>query len=128
VAAPAIRSDDFVAALYAFRAPRPHFAVDLSGGRPGLLLCREVLERLRVPLICGSRIGMHSSLRSGALQLKAGSEAELWAAIRGFAVEPDAVRIQRFQRGWNDLEWGRGWAWFWRNSTKLFDDSRAATR
>ncbi len=128
ISAPAMRADAFVASLYAYRAPRPHFALDLSGGRPGLLLCREVLERLRVPLVSCSGIGMHRALRGDGMPLKAGSEAELWAAVRGFALEPDAVRNKMFQRGWDELEWGRGWAWLWRNSKELFAASHAEQR
>ncbi len=128
VSMPAMRADAFVTSLYAYRAPRPHFAFDLSGGRPGLLLCREVLERLRVPLVACSGIGMHRALRVDGTPYKVGSEAELWAAMRGFALDPDAVHAQRFRRGWDELDWGRGWAWFWRYSKEFFAANRAEQR
>jgi len=114
------RADTYLEALLSLNVARPHFALDLSGEQFGLGLCREILERLRVPLASGSGAGMHPSLAEGGRMLHAGTERELWRVIRSFALESDDFRNTQFLRAWNELEHGKGWAWFSRMCGDLF--------
>lgn len=123
-AVPSFKVDAYLDALFSLRAARPHFAIDLSQGRSGLGLCREVIERLRVPLVSGSEKGTHPSLIDGAPRFHAGTERELWNAIRSFALDSDASRLKQFEGGWNEVDSGSGWFWLHRHSYVLFGAKR----
>lgn len=123
-AVPSFKVDAYLDALFSLRAARPHFAIDLSLGRPGLGLCREVIERLRVPLISGSAKIAHPSLSEGAPRFHAGTERELWNAMRSFASDSDATRLKQFEAGWNEVNSGSGWHWLHRHSYELFGPRR----
>jgi hypothetical protein len=81
-----------------------------------------MLERLKVPTVSSSGIGQHRSLSLGAGPFQAGSELELWEALRGFAIDSDASRDAIFHRAWGYLEYG-GWAWFERCCKRQFHRS-----
>lgn len=117
---PVFRANAYLESLLSLQVARPHFAIDLSGDQIGLGLCREILERLRVPLASGSSAGTHPSLVEGARLLHAGTERELWNVIRSFALGSAEVRDAQFLRAWNELEHGKGWAWFSRLCGDLF--------
>lgn len=116
------RVDDYLADLHSLRAARPHFGIDFSAGRPGLLLCREVLERLQVPMVSGCGTAPHPSLSLGVRPFQAGSEQELWEAFRSFAIDSDASRNAIFHHAWGYLEYGN-WAWFERCCREQFGRS-----
>jgi hypothetical protein len=121
----ALKVDAYLDSLFSLKAARPHFALDLSRDQPGLGLCREILERLRIPLASGSRGGLHPSLVEDVRQFRAGTERELWTIVRTFALEPNEAINAQFLRAWNELEYGKGWAWFSRFCGELFGMERA---
>ncbi|HVZ90704.1 MAG TPA: glycosyltransferase family 4 protein, partial [Rhizomicrobium sp.] len=119
--AAALAADAFVESLVAGRRAPPRFALDLSLGRIGLSLTREVLERLHVPVLSASASAVHRSLETEPQPFVVGGERELWAAIRAFALEPEETHRARFEETWRDVERDRGWPWLWRYCTNLFN-------
>ncbi|MBV8978796.1 MAG: glycosyltransferase [Alphaproteobacteria bacterium] len=98
------------------RRPAPDFALDLGGCRAGYALCREMLERLHVPIVSVEGAGCHHSLREGS-PLKAASEAELWNAIRFLALAPVKQQQWAARDDWQYLESDRGWTEVWLRCT-----------
>ncbi|MBV9991205.1 MAG: glycosyltransferase [Alphaproteobacteria bacterium] len=120
-ALPWFSADDYIAQLLAARTPLPSFAVDLSTGQPGLPLCRELLERLRVPTIATAPIALHRSFAAEPNLLRAATEGELWTSLRFLAQESDEVIDHALGIVWSDQNSDRGWAWIWRYCTNLFE-------
>ena len=94
--------------------PPPEFAIDLGG----LALCREMLERLHVPVVSVERTGLHRSL-DGSNPLKASTEMELWNAIRFHAVSPAPPPGTVLD--WQYLEGDGGWRGLWQRCTEYLD-------
>lgn len=122
---PCARADAYIAAITSAQMPPPHFAIDLSAGGLGLSLCREFLERLRIPVVSTAAVGLHGSLGMRTLPLRATTEGELWQAVRAFAMDPDAAHDHAFDAVWRDLEGDHGWAWLWRYCSRLFETDDA---
>lgn len=115
----------YLAAIAEKRLPLPRFAIDLSAGAPGLPLCRELLERLHVPLVASSGVAQHGSLGLSRLPGSVATEPELWQTLRWFALGPEESFAQAFEPVWNDLESRSGWNWLWRICKKTFEAVRA---
>lgn len=120
-----IAADAYVASIVQGSRPPPNFAVDLSGAALGLPLCREVLERLHVPVVTTAAVAFHGSLDFAHKPLHAATEAQLWSAFRSMALDSHADHAQTLKLAWADLESDGGWAWLWRYCRKLFEDSAA---
>jgi hypothetical protein len=99
----------------------PSFAVDLSGGRPGLQLCREVLERLGVPVVTAGDVGLHRSLGLSTLPLTVSTEFQLSEVFRAFALDPGVGASPAFQNARTSLGTDRGWAYIWGFCKRLFE-------
>ena len=118
---PWFKADDYVHQILAARVSVPSFAVDLSAGQPGLPLCRELLERLRVPTISSSAVALPRSFVGRPDVLRATTESELWESLRFLACEPDETVERAFNVSWADQETDAGWAWIWRYCLSLFE-------
>jgi hypothetical protein len=115
----------YLASLVEGRVAPPVFAVDLSGAQPGLSLVRELLDRLHVPVVVTSGIGLPPSHRVASPPLKARTESELWKAMRTLAVEPEAAHAEMLKRAWGDLESDRSWAWIGQFCARLIESRDA---
>jgi hypothetical protein len=92
--------DEYIASILEGRLAPPHAAVDLSGGRVGLGLCREFLELLYVPMTTGVMVPPHRASRQTADPQRVSTETELWRAIRAFAEEPGEELQRKFVQAW----------------------------
>ena len=88
-AASATRADRYIASLLARRVAAPRAIIDLSSGRLGLALCREVLELMRVPVVEASATALQPW--PGNRWGRIATEGELWSAIRSLAGESSGV-------------------------------------
>ena len=96
--------------------PPPEFAIDLGG----LALCREMLDRLRVPVVSIHRAGLHRSLEQGS-PLRASTEIELWNVMRYLSLSPSADPIRASELDWQYLEGDGGWQALWWRCTDYLD-------
>jgi hypothetical protein len=119
------RADGFLAAVVDGRRAPPAFAVDLARGQPGLALVRELLDRLHIPVVTTSPVGVHGSLHVAAAPLTARTESELWQAFRALATEPQETLAATLKPAWSDLESERSWAWIARYCATVFENSGA---
>ena len=127
-AAVSFRTDKYIASILEGRVAVPHAAIDLSAGRLGLSLCREVLELLHVPVVTASTAALQRSLGPGSGPYRVATERELWDAIRAFAVESDSSLQDRFKPVWRNIEGARDWQWLLRYGMTVLDgkDAEAA--
>jgi hypothetical protein len=111
-AAFATRADRYIASLLARRMAAPRAVIDLSSGRLGFALCREVLELMHVPVVEGSMTALQPALgnRSG----HAATECGLWAAIRSLACESESGGVRHI------IDYDGEWYWLQRMSNALF--------
>jgi glycosyl transferase family 1 len=122
---PAVRADDYVGDLVSGRRPQPTFSIDLSAGRLGLQLVRELLERLHIPVVTAQEGTVHSYLDIGVYPLQAPTERSLWDAVRSLAMDGDETRAPLLKEIWQEHESDRGWAWLWRYCVRLFETNDA---
>jgi hypothetical protein len=118
----AVAVDTYVAAILAGKTSPPDFAVDLSGEAPGLALCRELLERLHVPVISTARMGLHPSLAVGPRDFFAATEREMWNALRACTHGVSAEQALWLKRAWFSLEYDWGWTGLWNRCTQLLEN------
>ena len=111
-AAPATRADEYIALMLKGQKRAPRAAIDLSSGRLGLALCREVLELMHVPIVEGSTTALQPSLGNRSGQVA--TECELWAAIRSLAREPECGGMHQA------VDHDGDWHWLRRMSNDLF--------
>jgi hypothetical protein len=112
-------ASSFVASIASKRIPPPSFAMDFSAGDIGLPLCRELLERLHVPLVSARGVALHGSLALSARPLVAATPADLWEAFRWFALGSEKTFVRKCAPSWRDYESGRGWSWMKRHYDQL---------
>ncbi|HEY4114611.1 MAG TPA: glycosyltransferase [Rhizomicrobium sp.] len=104
----------FLTGLVDGTGSRPLFALDLSAGRVGLQLCREMLERLNVPVVATSPTCPQPTSRPGFLPPAIATEADLARIFSAFM--HDATAAQRWRRDHNAVsayEKDAGWAYIW---------------
>ena len=125
---PRFAAADYITAIVAGERPPPDFAVDLSAAEPGLLFCRELLDRLHVAVISTSPVGLHGSILMDNRPLHAATEGEIWKILRSLALDPPERNIVALKHAWRDLDSDRGWAELWRHCTKSaeIDDTQFA--
>ncbi|HWA89239.1 MAG TPA: glycosyltransferase [Rhizomicrobium sp.] len=123
IAAP--QAGAYIAGLVEGRIAPPAFVVDLSHGQPGLPVLRELLDRLHVPAVVTSGIGLPPSLHVASPPLRARTESELWKAMRALAVEPETAHAAALKQSWSDLESDRGWAWIAQFCARLIENHDA---
>ena len=114
------RAEAFVEDLIRGNIAAPLFAVDLSGGQLGLQLCREVLERLGVPVVTAGSVGLHRSLGVNSLPSTVATEFELSEVFRAFAIDPEMPANPAFSNARAYLDSDRGWAYIWGFCKRLF--------
>jgi hypothetical protein len=125
LALPCFDAGAYIESIVAGKQPPPHFAIDLSDWGAGLVMCREFLERLHVPLVTTASAAAPRSFDLPCPSLHAATEAELWSAMRALALESPAALAKRLAPSWLVLERDGGWAWLWRTCKNLFE-TRAA--
>jgi hypothetical protein len=113
-------ADQYVSSILEGRTAVPFAAIDLSGGRLGLSLCREVLELLHVPLATAATAALHPSLGLRQTPYLVATEGELWRTIRTFAQESDAALERMFIAVRHDIDGDRDWHWLWRFANGVF--------
>jgi len=118
--------DEFVASILEFRAAPPRAAVDLSSGRTGLALCREILELLHIPLVTGAAMPAHHAVEHRAEWQRVSTERELWSAIRALAELSHAELQRQFAQVWTEIEAPREWHWLRRRIAERAEIKRAA--
>jgi hypothetical protein len=130
---------DFLDAVVQGNEIRPLFAIDYSGGQPGLQLCREILDSSGVPVLVG-RHGSNTSVNSigglaGYTEPAAKSpdsppqssgtvrsERDLREVFRKFLLDPQSVDRAFFDRSRQQTYGGdAGWAWFWEFCKRLWE-------
>jgi hypothetical protein len=116
--------DEYIASILEGRVAPPHAAVDLSGGRVGLGLCRELLEQLHVPMLAASMVLWRRESKRPAGNERVSTESELWNAIRAFAEEPGAELQRRFVHAWMRTGGAREWHWLRRHALEQFGAGR----
>ncbi|MGH6878986.1 MAG: glycosyltransferase [Rhizomicrobium sp.] len=116
---------DYVAKLLRGDMQAPRFAVDLSLGRTGLQLCREILERSGVPVAVGHANDLQPGFATPPTPYAASTEIGLWKIFRGFACESDTGRNEMFVRSRQEYQSDGGWARIWRFCTQFFDTQDA---
>lgn len=126
-ALPCFDAGAYAAEIVAGRRPLPHFAIDLSDGGAGLIMCRELLQRLHVPLIATSPIAAPRSLALPSPILRATTEAELWSALRCLTLGSSPVLAKELAASWRIIEGDGGWTWLWRTCKGLFGAKAAQT-
>lgn len=103
----------------------PRFAIDLSAGKTGLQLCREILERCNIPVVVAGSVALHRSISPPHVPCAASTESGLWRAFRvlgsGLDAETKAV-LHRIQKEYQN---GGGWARIQRFCTYLFETNDA---
>jgi hypothetical protein len=103
------------------RAVAPLFALDLSGGQPGLQLCREVLERLGVPVVTAASSAPHPALGMASLPATVATEFEMFEVFRAFALRPETRNDPAFESARSAMNADRGWAYLWAFCRRLFE-------
>jgi glycosyltransferase involved in cell wall biosynthesis len=116
-----IRANAFASRILKGTEMPPKFAVDLCAGAPGLPLCREILERLRVPTLSVLQTGAHTAEDFDLLPLAASTYGDLWHAFRSFALEPDETHERNFASVWHELESRSDWTWLRRYSKQILE-------
>jgi hypothetical protein len=116
--APCFEAGDYIAAIVAGQRPPPDFAIDLSAAEPGLPFCRELLDRLHVPVISTSPVGLHHSIVTENRPFHAATEGEIWKRLQSLALDPPQRDTVGLNHAWRDLDSDRGWAELWRRCTK----------
>ena len=97
-------------------------SVDLSAEAPGLALCRELLERLHVPVISTASIGLHPSLAVGPRDFFAATEREMWNALRACTHGLSATQALWLKRAWFSYEYDWGWTGLWNRCAQLLEN------
>jgi hypothetical protein len=115
--APHVAAADFVMSVVAGERPPPDFAVDLAADAPGTPFCRELLDRLHVPVISTSPVGLHGSILIENRPMQAATERELWQALRSLALDPPELRANALKYAGQDLQRDRSWNAIWRRCT-----------
>ena len=87
-----ISASEFLAEVTAGTETRPLFALDMSEGKFGLQLCREILDRLQVPV--ATMIEQFGHRRP---PMTIATEADLYDVFRRFMLEPEAARNAAFE-------------------------------
>jgi len=88
-----ISAQEFLAGIAAGTEIQPLFALDLSRGELGLQLCREMLDRLQVPV---ATMTEQLSLRRRP-PMTIATEADLYDVFRCFMLEPDVASKAAFE-------------------------------
>ena len=114
-AAPCFAAADYIAAIVAGQRPPPDFAIDLSAGELGLPLCRELLDRLHVPVVSTAPAGLHPSIMLENRPFHASTQREIWKVLRSLALDPPETRAVALKHAWRDIDTDRGWLGLWRN-------------
>ncbi|HEX4861871.1 MAG TPA: hypothetical protein VFV07_11580, partial [Rhizomicrobium sp.] len=112
-----VTASDFVMSIVAGERPPPDFAVELGGNEPGLPFCRELLDRLHVPVITTSPAGLHRSILIENRPMHAATEHELWEALRSLALDPPGLRMNALKYAAQDLQRERSWHDLWQRCT-----------
>jgi hypothetical protein len=121
-----IGAAEYVDSLVRGEASAPWFAVDLSLGRPGLSLAREILERLRVMVVGAEATAVHPSLGRSAYPAVVGTEFELFEVFRAFASNAGAASDALWARTQTNTDSDRGWAFIHHFCERLFAGPAAA--
>jgi Glycosyl transferases group 1 len=111
---PYVPPASFFASLVEGRRTPPDFAVELDADEPGVSFCREMLDRLRVPTITTSAVGVHHTIAVGERPMYADSEHSLWRAMRSFALDPPGQLVAAMRHEWGDQQREQGWQELWR--------------
>lgn len=90
---PCIGAREFLAGIAEGTEIRPLFALDLSKGQLGLQLCREILDRLEVPVATMT----HRGGRRPFPNMTIATEADLYDIFRSFMLEPAAACKAAFE-------------------------------
>jgi hypothetical protein len=122
----AFRGDKYVEQVLAGGVAVPAAAIDLSAGRLGTALCREILELLHVPMLTGSTSALHRALDIEPAPHRVTTERELWNAIRAIALMPAVELHDGFARVRQGIEADRDWHWLQLHSRDLFATRSAA--
>jgi len=115
--APCVTAADFVMSIVAGERPPPDFAVELGANELGLPFCRELLDRLHVPVIATSPVGVHGSILIENRPMHAATEHELWTALRSLALDAPGLRANALKHAAQDLQRERSWHDLWRRCT-----------
>jgi hypothetical protein len=112
----------FVSGLLGGAEAKPLFAIDLSAGRAGLQLCREILERLNVPVVAVSPYPVISVDRGPQIPATVATEADLSQIFRAFAFDPaGAEKAIKDQVTSTPYDKDAGWAYIWAFCKRLSD-------
>jgi hypothetical protein len=84
----ATHANGYVDALLGGRQALPHLALDLSGGGPGLALCRALLEGLHVPTAVGVSSVPRRTSGPARTRHRVATEYALWSVMRELAIGP----------------------------------------
>jgi Glycosyl transferases group 1 len=105
----------FFASIVEGRRTPPDFAVELDAVEPGVAFSREMIDRLRVPTVVTSAVGLHRSIPVENRPMYAATEHELWEAMRSLALDPPELREAAYRYDWADQQRERGWQELWRH-------------
>lgn len=103
----------------------PLFAIDMSAGKTGLQLCREILERSNIPVVLTGAVGIHRSLDPPQAVSAVSTESGLWNVFRIFESGSHREAISAVKSIEKQYQTGSGWAHIRRFCTHLFETNDA---